>query len=159
MEVTYSRTMGKQFVEGKHNLVMEADPEFVDIDKSHGGRVPVTTRRLFVRVSELCNERQGDFLAALKPFGEVTWVLWLHGHGGPHPRVGHGDRSPIPTGMCEGDDPFGVFFGTVINDCNEIENSCEELWRKPVGWSILVQKACCASCRGFQHLVQFLDLW
>ena len=111
-----------------------------------------------MRVGELRNDSQGNFLASLKPFEEGAWVPWLHEYGGPHPRVGQDDRSPIPTDVCEGDDLFEVFFGTVINGCNEIENLCEELWRKPIGRSALVQKVCCAPCRGFQHLVQFLDL-
>jgi len=48
-----------------------------------------------------------------------------------------------------------AFFGIMIN---EIENPRQELRRKPIHQGTLVQKVCCAPCRGPQYVVPFLDL-
>ena len=102
----------------------EAHLDVVAIVEGGGGIVCVTARRVFVRVVELCDDGQGDFLAACEPFGDKARVPRLHVHRGPYPGIGQEGRSPVPTDVGKVDDLFGVFFGVVIN--GEIENSCQK---------------------------------
>ena len=52
---------------------------------------------------------------------------------------------------------FGVIFGDAIN--NKTENAREDLWRKTVHRSALVQKVCDTPRRDLQRLVQLAGLW
>ena len=93
--------------------------------ESRGGRFVVEAWRVFVCVGELRIDGKGSVLAAYKPLGDDARVSWLHVHGGPYPRIGQEDRSPILTDVCERDDLFRVFFGAVIN--SKVENPCPNL--------------------------------
>ena len=68
VEVTYSRAMAEQFVEGKHGLVAGRRRNVVGVGESRSG-VFVTARRVFVRIGELREDGGGG------PFGYVraTW--------------------------------------------------------------------------------------
>ena len=121
--------------------------------ESRGGRFVVEAWRVFVCVGELRIDGKGSVLAAYKPLGDDARVSWLHVHGGPYPGIGQEDRSPMPTDVGERDNLLEVSFGT-----NEIENPCQKLEGKSVRRSVLVQKVCCLSCRGPQHIIQFLNL-
>ena len=65
------------------------------IGESRGGRVLVTADDVWVWVSELRNDSQGNFLAACKLLGDKARVPWLHAHRRPYPRIGQEEYSPM----------------------------------------------------------------
>ena len=111
-------------VEGKQSFVTGAYFRIGIIGESRGGRFLVTADDVWVWVSELRNDSQGNFLAACKLLGDKARVPWFHAHRGPYPRVGQEDRSPILADVCERGDLLCVFSGTVIN--SKIENPCQK---------------------------------